>query len=94
MPEDKGIAAAQAFLAERLTSGLPMAQAIARVEKANAGCHSPAAPGSPVVCRYSEIAHPVCGDLGEDIWTVRLIPASDGLLQSATFERSHVGMGE
>jgi hypothetical protein len=92
MPGNDGTRAARSFMEDQLTHGLPMSLAIARVEKARASCHVPAGDTEMVTCEYFVLAHPVGGDLGENIWTVHLIPDSNGTLDDATIARTRAGM--
>jgi hypothetical protein len=79
------------FVAESLPPGLPMAQAVRRVQGATAAC-GPAASDGVVECRYFIEVRPDGGDAGEDGWRVRLVPTAGGLLGAATASRYHVGM--
>jgi hypothetical protein len=92
MPANNGIEAAHSFIADQLTRGLPMALAIARVEKAQASCHAAAGGAEMVICEHYTLDRPVGGDLGENVWTVHLTPGPNGLLDDATVSRSRVGM--
>ena len=91
MPEAQGLEAAQDFVKAQLPQGLAMNLAVARLRQADATCRRQARQ-SVIVCTYSAAAHPAMGDTGEDVWTVRLIPAANGALQSASVARAHVGL--
>src|ERR1700723_2219735 len=69
-----GMRAARAFVAEALPQGLPMREAVARMTRAGTACHAASDGSGAVRCRYFITARPEYGDLGEDIWTVRLTP--------------------
>jgi hypothetical protein len=88
----EGFEAAKAFVASELPQGIPMSEAIAKVEGARAACDTPTAPSAVVQCEYSILARPAEGGLGENVWTVRLTPGPGDKLQSAYVERSHMGM--
>lgn len=90
LPDDIGMQAAQAFVANELPAGLPMSEAIARTTRADTACHP--GPGGAVDCRYFIASRPEGGDLGEDFWNVRLVPGADGHLQAASVRRWRVGM--
>jgi hypothetical protein len=90
--EHEGLLAAKSFVATELTPGLPMNEAITRVQQAHASCETPAASSAIVKCGYFIQARPAGGDLGENLWTVRLVPGPDNTLQSASVEKSRVGM--
>jgi hypothetical protein len=90
--EAAGMRAARSFVERELVPGLPMSEAVSRVRQAEAGCRMPADRVGPVTCEYSILARPLGGDLGENIWMVRLFPGSDGRLQDATVGRFRVGM--
>ena len=92
MDGEAGMRAARAFVAEALPRGLPMREAVARVTRADMACRADREGGGAVRCRYFVTSRPEFGDLGEDIWTVRLTPGSDGLLQDATLGYTHGGL--
>jgi hypothetical protein len=81
------IAAAQAFVAQQLPTGLPIPVAIRRLREADAFCggHQPA--NAQLTCRFSMLVHRTGDVLREVNWTVRLTPDSQGLLANATVER-------
>jgi hypothetical protein len=85
-----GLDAARAFVAGALPPGLPMAEAVRRAREAESACR-PQANGD-VLCSYYTVARPESGDLGEDYWYLRLTPAADGRLGSASVWRVRVGM--
>lgn len=91
-PRDQGAHAARSFVATRLTPGLAMNAAVARVENAGVKCKAPSGAQNVITCEYLILARPAGGDLGENIWSVTLMPGSDGMLQSANLEISRVGM--
>jgi hypothetical protein len=85
--------AAKQFVQKRLTPGLPMSEAIARVRAARAACpddyrHG----GGTVVCRYMIGSGGDMASLGQEIWTVTLTPGADGKLDKAAIDRSRVGL--
>jgi len=88
----EGLEAAQSFVASALPQGIPMSEAIAKVEQARAACDSPTDSSAVVQCEYSILARPAEGSLGENVWTVRLVRGPGDTLQSASVERSHMGM--
>ena len=45
-----------------------------------------------IACEYFILARPVGGDLGENIWTVKLFPGPDGTLADAVLSRTRAGM--
>jgi hypothetical protein len=92
MRGDDGVRAARAFIKDQLPSGLPISVAIARVEKADASCHISTVGDTVVTCEYFILARPVGGDLGENIWTVKLFPGPDATLADASLSRTRVGM--
>jgi hypothetical protein len=90
--EHEGLSAAKAFVAADLPPGLPMREAVMRVEQARASCKAPASSAEVVKCEYFIQARPAEGDLGENVWTVRLDPGPNDTLASASVERFRVGM--
>ncbi len=90
--EQEGLQAAKSFVTRELTPGLPMREAITSVERARASCETPASSSAIVTCEYSILARPAEGGLGENLWAVRLVPLPNNTLESATVERSRVGM--
>src|ERR1700691_1599135 len=82
-PGDKGVRAARSFVDSQLTPGLAMNTAMERVEDAGALCKAPPPAQSTVNCEYFILARPAGGDLGENIWSVKLMPGPDGNLQKA-----------
>jgi hypothetical protein len=93
MPPDRALAAAEQFIESDLPPGLPMAEARARLRKAAMVCDQPEAPGAPVTCDCSEILHLEGGVLGEDHWTVVLVPDAAGRLGSASLDHHIIGSG-
>ncbi len=92
MPLDDGIAAAQAFVAARLPSGLPLADARDRLRHADMRCGTPGRTGA-VVCEFIEVVHVEGGVLGEELWTVRLTADAGNRLTAATVEYAVIGAG-
>lgn len=92
MRGDKGIMAAKSFVETQLTPGLAMDVAVAKVENAVAACKTPPNAQATINCEYYIMARPTGGGLGENIWSVKLIPGPDRTLQKAIVERSRVGM--
>lgn len=90
--EQEGLQAAKSFVARELTHGLPMSEAITRIEYAPASCETPASSSAVIKCEYFILARPAEGSLGENYWTVRLVPGPDNTLERASVERSRVGM--
>jgi hypothetical protein len=89
-----GMRAARAFVAEALPPGLSMREAVARMTRAGTACHAASDGGGAVRCSYFITVRPEYGDMGEDVWTVRLTPGAGGLLQDATLRRSRVGLSD
>jgi hypothetical protein len=89
-----GMHAARAFVAEALPPGLPMREAVARMTRAGTACDAASDGSGAVRCRYYITVRPEYGDLGEDVWTVRLTPGAGGVLQDATLRRSRVGLSD
>ena len=90
LPSSQGLERARAFLAEALPPGTPMEAAVARLRAADMSCH---AEGEGQRCQYLEGGvRPEGGDEGEDVWTVRLVPAASGALGEATVAKTHIGM--
>lgn len=85
--------AAKQFVEKRLTPGLPMSEAEARVRAARAACHGGYGHGDDVVCRYTIGSGADMASLGQEIWTVTLTPGPDGKLQTAALDRSRAGLG-
>jgi len=94
LPGDEGLKAAQSFAETQLTPGLSMDTAVAKVENAVAGCETPSDPQATINCQYYIMARPTGGSLGENIWSVKLVPGPTGTLQNAIVERSRSGMAE
>jgi hypothetical protein len=68
-----------------------MREAVARVTHAVSNC-APSAGSGTWECRYSILVRPEGGDLGEDLWALRLTPGPDGTLHSVSLRRWKVGM--
>ena len=94
MPGDEGLKAARSFAETQLTPGLAMDTAVAKVENAVAGCETPSDPQATINCQYYIMDRPTGGSLGENIWSVKLVPGPTGTLQNAIVERSRSGMAE
>jgi hypothetical protein len=92
MRGDEGIKAAKSFVETQLTPGLAMDVAVAKVENAVAACETPSNAQATINCEYYITARPTGGSLGENIWSVKLIPGPNGTLQNAIVERSRAGM--
>lgn len=88
----EGFLAAKAFVADQLPPGLPMNEAVMRVEQARASCKPAVSSMAVVNCEYFIQARPVEGGLGENVWTARLNPGPNDTLASASIERTRVGM--
>lgn len=88
MPSDDRIPAAQTFLARQLPTGLPIAEAIRRLKKADANCAAHPGANAGFKCQWSMLEHPTGHDLGEVTWTVNFTQDGQGRLASATVERS------
>jgi hypothetical protein len=91
MRPDTRMQAANDFAARQLIAGLPMREAITRVERADALCRRSDKHVGDVVCRYLMPVHPEGGDLGERIWTIRLTSGASDTLRGVTIDRSLVG---
>jgi hypothetical protein len=90
LPSSLGLERARAFLADALPPGTPMEAAVARLRAADMSCRPD---GAGLRCEYLEGGvRPEGGDEGEDVWTVRLVPAAGGALGEATVAKTHVGM--
>src|SRR5580704_14486314 len=87
-------AGADAFVKDELPAGIAMADAIQRTQAAGARCRP--APrevgGENVACRYFITSDTAEGALGEDVWTVNLVPDAGGKLATAAVARSRVGL--
>jgi hypothetical protein len=85
MSPDQGRAAAEAFVARELPAGLPLPEAVMRLQQANMHCGA-ASPTGVTECTY---AMPVGSDgypLHDDVWTVRLNSNEHGTLAVATLD--------
>jgi len=91
MRSDRGMIAAQNFIASQLPSGIPMQEARKRLSKADMGCGHQGEPGEQVSCQFYELAGRDGGTLGEDRWTVLLTADGANNLQTATLDRTHSG---
>lgn len=90
---DRGLEAAQAFVRTKLVSGILMQQARQVLGRADMRCRKPALPDGAVMCDFTETIHIEGGTLGEDHWTVRLIPDGTDRLASAALDHFTVGVG-
>ena len=88
IPSGERIGAAQAFVAQQLPAGLPIPEAIRRLRAADASCKNYQPANAQLTCQSSMVEHPTGLELGDVTWTVRLTQDSQGLLASATVERS------
>ena len=92
LPNDEGMRLAQDFVAQALPRGLPMNEAITRVERAVMACHDGHRQDGVVNCDFFINARPPGGDLGEVYWNLSLWPGPHGVLQSVSLRRSYVGL--
>ena len=92
LPLDRGVAAAQEFVAAQLAPGLPIAEARDRLRRADMRC-APARHDGAIVCAFTEVVHIEGGVLGESRWTVRLTDDGSGRLASATADHAIIGVG-
>ena len=92
MRGDEGLKAARSFAETQLVPGMAMDAAVGKVENAVAACKTPSNAQATINCEYYIIARPTGGTLGENIWSVKLIPGPNGTLQNAIVERSRAGM--
>ena len=92
LPLDRGIEAAQGFVATALPAGLPNADARARLRRADMRCGKSRRDGA-VVCDFAEVVHVEGGVLGEHRWTVTLRFDPSARLASATLDQFVIGAG-
>lgn len=92
LPLDRGIEAAQGFVAADLPAGLPASDARARLRRADMRCAKPRRDGAEV-CDFAEVVHVEGGVLGEHHWTVTLRFNSSAELASATLDQFVIGAG-
>ena len=92
LPLDRGIEAAQEFVATALPSGLSESDARDRLHHANMRCAKPRRDGA-VVCDFAEVVHVEGGVLGEHHWTVTLRFDPSARLASATLDQFVIGAG-
>lgn len=90
---DRGLEAAQEFVRMKLAPGIPMQQARQLLGRADMRCRKPALSDGAVLCDFSETVHIEGGTLGEDHWTVRLMPDGTDRLVSAKLDHFTVGVG-
>lgn len=90
---DRGIEAAREFVRAKLTPGISMPQARQLLRRADMRCHKPALSDGAVLCDFNETVHIEGGTLGEDHWTVRLMPDGTDRLVSAKLDHFTVGVG-
>lgn len=92
MPRDQREAAAQAFVANDLTAGMPIASALQVLKKADVYCRVPSVPGRAISCTHASFEqHPDDTGPVDVIWTVRVTPSADGTIGAATVSRSRYG---
>jgi hypothetical protein len=89
--EPAALDAAGAFVATQLPAGLPLSEAVARVERAEMRCGAPDRRTGRITCDYRMLVYTDAGNLGEDVWTVQLAPRPNRTLASAVV--SHVVIG-
>jgi len=80
------MAEAQGYIARSVKPGTPMPLARKMVAKAGAYC-APSRRGDGVVDCTAETFQRVPGAFSDVVWTVRLVPAADGTVASATVSR-------
>lgn len=80
------LAEAQAYIARNVTPGMPMPLARRIVAKTGAYCAS-ARPGDGVVHCTAETFQRVPGAFSDVVWTVRIVPAADGAVATASVSR-------
>ena len=92
LPHDERVPAAQAFVAEKLPPGTPIASALETLRRANAFCRRPRAPSEPITCTHASFdRHPLYAQLADVTWTVKVVPSADGTVARATVRRSTNG---
>ncbi|HEY2050201.1 MAG TPA: hypothetical protein VGH03_12735 [Caulobacteraceae bacterium] len=92
MSRDQRVPAAQAFVAENLPPGTPIASALETLRRARAFCRTPHAPSEPIICTHRSFDRPPLDSEFIDVtWTVKVIPTADGTVARATVRRSTVG---
>ena len=92
MPRDQRVPAAQAFVAEKLPPGTPIASALETLRRASAFCRTPHAPSEPIICTHRSFQRrPLETELVDVTWTVEITPSADGTVARATVRRSTVG---
>ena len=92
LPLDRGIEAAQEFVATALPAGLPESDARDRLHHADMRCGRPRHDGA-VVCDFAEVVHVEGGVLGEHHWTVTLRFNPSDRLAAATLDQFVIGAG-
>jgi hypothetical protein len=85
-------AGAEAFVKDELPAGIAMSDAVQRTQAAGARCRPASREVGGVACRYFITSNSDQGALGEDVWTVSLVPDGAGKLASAAIARSRVGL--
>jgi hypothetical protein len=92
MPRDERETAAQTFISNNITTGLPIPVALRILSKAGADCGTPKTSDREISCTHPSF-HQTPDDTGivDVIWTVRIDPAADGTVTSATVNRSTYG---
>ncbi|HEY1930168.1 MAG TPA: hypothetical protein VGG92_22080 [Caulobacteraceae bacterium] len=92
MPRDQRVPAAQAFVAEKLPPGTPIASALETLRRASAFCRRPRAPSDPITCIHPSFDRdPLYAQLADVTWTVKVTPSADGTVAAATVRRSTNG---
>ncbi|HSZ53502.1 MAG TPA: hypothetical protein VK801_18185 [Caulobacteraceae bacterium] len=92
LTHDQRVPAAQAFVAEKLPPGTPIASALETLRRASAFCRTPRAPGEPITCTHASFDRdPLYAQLADVTWTVKVTPSADGTVAAATVRRSTNG---
>ncbi len=92
MPLDSGLDAAREFVATRLPSGLPLADARDRLHHADMRCAKRPENGA-MLCDFADVVHVEGGVLGEEHWTVHLTTDASEILTAATLDYFVIGAG-
>jgi hypothetical protein len=92
MSHDQRVPAAQAFVAEKLPPGTPIASALETLRRASAFCRTPHSSSEPIICTHRSFDRPpLDSELVDVTWTVKVTPSADGTVARATVRRSTVG---
>jgi hypothetical protein len=92
LPSDQRVPAAQAFVADQLTPGTPVASALHILRKADAYCRTPGQSGATITCTHASFErHAEGADLVDVKWIVKVTPSADGTVAHATVSRSTDG---